>query len=199
MTPLWPEANGEAERFGKTFKKVLHTTTDWQKEMHTFLRNYRITPHSTTNVPPATALFGRPIRAKFPVSEVSQPKFDPEQMRTRDEKQKQQIKANADRKRKARDSDIKIGDSVLVKQKKTHKLSTAYAPVLIKVIDKKYSLITARGSNGTITRNSSFFKRLHPDLDERKFEKLKAKEGRDDENMKVKQARKVPERLIEQC
>ena len=44
FTPLWPEANGEVERFMRSFGKVLRTTTNWKQLMCQFLRNYRVTP-----------------------------------------------------------------------------------------------------------------------------------------------------------
>ena len=52
VTPLWPEANGEVERFMKTFGKELRTTSNWKQQMYHFLRNYRATPHCTTGVAP---------------------------------------------------------------------------------------------------------------------------------------------------
>ena len=58
ITPRWPQANGEVERFVRTVKKVIKTATverkNWKQEMHRFLRNYRATPHSTTRVPEIT-------------------------------------------------------------------------------------------------------------------------------------------------
>jgi len=66
VTPLWPEANGEVERFMKTFGKVLRTTSNWKQQMYQFMRNYRAAPHCTTGVAPATAIFGRPIRITLP-------------------------------------------------------------------------------------------------------------------------------------
>ena len=63
VTPLWPEANGEAECFMKTVKKAIRAAKverkDWHLEMYTFLPNYRATPHTSTKVPPATAMIGR--------------------------------------------------------------------------------------------------------------------------------------------
>ena len=50
VTPLWPEANSEVERFMRSFGKVLHTTTNWKQQLYQFLRNYRVTPHSNTGV-----------------------------------------------------------------------------------------------------------------------------------------------------
>ncbi|KAK3740154.1 hypothetical protein QZH41_003822 [Actinostola sp. cb2023] len=70
ITPLWPEANGECERFMRNLKKICTTARiehkNWQQELNKFLRNYRATPHSSTGVPPYTALYGRPMRTKLP-------------------------------------------------------------------------------------------------------------------------------------
>ena len=57
VTPLWPEANGDAYIFVKTIKKPIKTAKmkikDWQYEMSVFLRNYRAKLHaSSTRVPP---------------------------------------------------------------------------------------------------------------------------------------------------
>ena len=57
VTPLWSEANGVVGRFMKTFGKVLRTTSNWKHQMYELLRNYRATPHCTTGVALATALF----------------------------------------------------------------------------------------------------------------------------------------------
>ena len=94
VSPLWPEANGEVERFMKTFGKVLRTTAHWKQDMYQFLRNYRATPHCTTGVAPATALFGRPIRTKLPnpVVVTHGENHDPVAMRQRDAHQKLKIK-----------------------------------------------------------------------------------------------------------
>ncbi len=70
ITPYWPQANGEVERFMRTLKKAISTATvegkSWQQELHKFLRNYRATPHQTTGTSPAELLFGRPINIKLP-------------------------------------------------------------------------------------------------------------------------------------
>ena len=55
VTPRWPRANGEVERFVRTVKKVIKTANverkSWKQEMYRFLRNFRATPHATTKVP----------------------------------------------------------------------------------------------------------------------------------------------------
>ena len=41
VTPLWPEANSEAESFMRTLKRLLHTAgqDEWKDILPTFLRN----------------------------------------------------------------------------------------------------------------------------------------------------------------
>ena len=49
ITPLWPCANGETERFMRTVKKVImETPQNWKQEMFKLLLDYRTTSHTTT-------------------------------------------------------------------------------------------------------------------------------------------------------
>ena len=70
ITPYWPEANGEVERFTRTLEKAIRAAQvegkPWNQELYTFFRNYRATPHSTTNVPPFDAMFQRSMKTKLP-------------------------------------------------------------------------------------------------------------------------------------
>ena len=166
VSPLWPEANGEVERFMKTFGKVLRTTAHWKQDMYQFLRNYRATPHCTTGVAPATALFGRPIRVKLPNPVTAVPSgesHDPVTMRRRDAQQKLRIKSQAESRRTIKDCDIQVGDTVLVRQPKREKLSTPYHPTPLTVTKKHHSMLTAESADRRVTRNSSHFKKLLAD------------------------------------
>ena len=129
----------------KTFGKVLRTTAHWKQDMYQFLRNYRATPHCTTGVTPATALFGRPIRTKLPnpVVVTNGESHDPVAMRQRDAHQKLKIKTQAESRRTIKDCDIQVGDTVLVKQPKRQKLSTPYHPTPLTVTKKHHSMLTA--------------------------------------------------------
>ena len=70
VTPYWPQANSEVERFNRTLEKAIRAATtegkDWKNEINTFLLIYRATPHCTTGKSPAVLLFGREIRTKLP-------------------------------------------------------------------------------------------------------------------------------------
>lgn len=77
-----------------------------QARVKQMLRNYRATPHSTTRVAPATALFGRPMKTKLP--EVTTPCSDAA-IRQRDQAAKAKIKEHADNKQYVEPSAIKEG------------------------------------------------------------------------------------------
>ena len=70
VTPYWPRANGEAERFMRNLGKVVKAASSegkpWKQELNKFLRNYRATPHTITNMSPFAALFGREMKMKLP-------------------------------------------------------------------------------------------------------------------------------------
>ena len=202
VTPLWPEANGEVERFMRTFGKVLRTSTNWKQSMFSFLRNYRATPHCTTGVAPATALFGRPIRVKLPdtIKLPSGNPFDPNDMREKDALQKQKMKKYAEDRRNIRECDIKVGDTVIVKQPKKEKLSTPFHPSPLKAVEKFHSMITAENEERRVTRNSSHFKELSTDPDSNSPEEPMTKVGTEPACATRRSTRiaRPPQRLIEE-
>ena len=66
VTPLRPKANGEVERMMRNLKKLYSTAItehqNWKQALNKYLRNFRATPHSSTGVAPASAMFGREVR-----------------------------------------------------------------------------------------------------------------------------------------
>lgn len=168
ITPRWPRANGEVERFVRTIKKVVKTATvehkNWKQEMYRFLRNFRATPHTTTRVPPATALFGRTLKTKLP--ELEKSLQDPA-VEENDRKAKSKMKKYADAKAYVQPSTIQEGDTVFVKRDDSkRKRDTPYRPESYVVVQKKGSMVTATNNNATITRNSSCFKKAPSDNDD---------------------------------
>ena len=85
-----------------------------------------------------------------------------EDIRTTDVSAKNKVKSYADEKRNARPHELQIGDTVLVRQRKTNKLSSYYDCRPYKIICIKGSMITTQLSDHVITRNCSFFKLLAP-------------------------------------
>ena len=162
ITPYWPEANGEVETFMRTLEKAIRAAQvegkPWKQELYTFLRNYRATPHSTTNVPPFDAMFQRSMRTKLPKelsnkeTKESQKVYD---FRVQDEKAKKEMKMYADQRRSSKPSKIEEGDDVLVQSQKREKLQTEGK------LQKKGLMITAQRGSHQVTRNSSHFKKVN--------------------------------------
>ena len=131
LTPIWPQANGEAETFMKPLTKCLQTAVvehkDWKLELQRFLMNYRATLNCTTKVPPATALFGRNIRTKLPEksSKVNMEEID-KKINEPDASAKAKQKVYADHRRGATTPIFKVGDQVLVRQRKRNKLTSRF-------------------------------------------------------------------------
>ena len=65
--PYRPSSNGLAERAVQTLKKALRSNGESNIELSIskFLLQYRITPHSTTNISPSEMLMSRRIRSKL--------------------------------------------------------------------------------------------------------------------------------------
>ena len=136
---------------------------NWKQELYKFLRQYRATPHTTTNASPSEALNGRKLKITLPeVSPAPARQLTLQEprktMTERDAEQKSKIKAYADLKLDAKPSDIKPGDTVLVRQPKKNKLSTPFNPETLIAGEKKGSMVTASDGFKSITRNSSMFK-----------------------------------------
>lgn len=178
VTPLWPRANGEVERLMRTLEKAVRTASlehkNWKQELISFLRQYRATPHSTTGESPAELLNGRKLKTTLPEIPKNELKYS--DARKRDADKKQIMKKYADKRNHAKESDLQIGDKVLIKQEKENKMSTPFKPVPYEVKDRKGSMITARRGDHHVTRNMSFFKRLpssvsiHPTNEEEEIE-----------------------------
>ena len=125
--------------------------------MYRFLRNFRATPHTTTRIPPATALFNRAIKTKLPEFNKGQQEST---LEANDRKAKKRMKTYADTKAYVRPSEFKEGDTVFVRRDDTkRKRDTPYRPEPYVVIAKKGSMVTARNNSGKVTQNSSFPKK----------------------------------------
>ena len=124
-----------------------------------FLLNYRATPHCTTKVPPATALFVRNIRTKLSQqpSRVSRRRVN-KQIDEADAETKLKSKSYADQRRGAKQPNFKVGDQVLVRQQKRNKLTSKFNPRPYQIIKIKATMITARRGEHQVTRNCSHFK-----------------------------------------
>ena len=169
ITPYWPRANGEAERFIRNLNKVMRNSavnnTPWRKELNMFLGAYRATPHSSTGVAPANLIFKFNNISRLS-SLVKFRKFDTSVDDTKavqkDVLAKAKMKENGDKKLRVIEANFKVGDLVLYKapKKRITSKSTPLRELEVYCIQSiKNSMITAYSTttNHTICRNSSCF------------------------------------------
>ena len=129
-SPYHPSSNGLAERAVQTFKTAMKRMSGGSVEnkVARFLFKYRVTPHSTTGVPPAELIFGRQLRTTL---DLLQPSIG-HNVRQRQTKQKEGHDAHA------KGREFAEGDTVFVKC--FNKVNTW----LPGVIDKKQGPVSYR-------------------------------------------------------
>lgn len=120
---------------------------NWKHQLPCFLRQYRATPHSTTNLSPFEVLTGRKMRTSLPEIVDHDESYLSPTIAANDCYSKTIQKQYADQNRNAQQHTLKPGDKVLVRQHKYNKLSTPFDPNPFVVTDTNDSMITAeRGS-----------------------------------------------------
>ena len=157
-----PEANGLAEAFMKHIQKVWHTArlegNDPKAELNKHLLMYNATPHPSTGFAPAELMFGRKIRTRLP-NALSREDSSVQTARENDNKAKQLQKKYKDAKPYVREHSLKVGDQVLLKQKKS-KSQTAYNPEPFIVTEVNGHQITADKQEQSLTRDAQKWKRM---------------------------------------
>ncbi|RNA28488.1 hypothetical protein BpHYR1_024807 [Brachionus plicatilis] len=152
---------------GKVIRRLISERKCCRSELQAFLRSYRSTPHRKPEIAPSEALFGACRTSRLP--NISPPaagtrehELLEELQRLNDRCKKERMKTYTD-KRKAVKHNLKIGERVLLRQKrtiKTIKSMTGFSGLKLTIIAVRTSMITARDENGaTITRDATRFKR----------------------------------------
>ena len=160
MTPLWHKQTLKWKT--STVKSDKKCTSNKKRlEERSQLLNYRATPHLTTREPPSKLLFNRIINTKLP----ELVKQNDGNIQKRDKENKERMKKDADRRRRARVSKLKIGDVVLMRQKKTNKYSTTFDPVRFKVVRTKGLMIMVTRNGKYLTRKISMLKKVKVKMD----------------------------------
>ena len=166
VTPYWPQANAEVERFNQPLEKIIRAAhiegKNWRQELYKFLLTYRATPHAVTGIAPCQLMFGRELRTKVP--QLRKPGMTKAFIvaRRNDNIKKQQQKTYADSRQRAFPSPVQKGDKVLLQQTSRNKLSTRYDPRPYIVLARKGpSVVLQRGTEPRILRNVSRVRRLY--------------------------------------
>ena len=162
VTPRWPRANGEVERFMKQLGKVLKATRvggeSRNKTLRDFLRAYRATPHSTTKIPPAMLMLGQCRTSPLPAKQTTSLDDEHRQAIENDRVAKDLMTTEYNRRMRAKETPLQVGDQVLAKLDKTRKGDPDWETEPYTVTEMKGSMVTAENSRHSTTRNSSHFK-----------------------------------------
>ena len=160
-----PEANGLAESFMKHCRKIWHTAVvegrNPRAEINKHLLMVRSTPHPTTKKTPAEILFGRHIKTRLPMTNLSSiERPDIEEAIIADQASKEKQKQYKDNKSYVKPHDIVAGDTVLLKQK-PQKHITPYDPEPYTVAEVHGHQITAKRGNQCKTRDAQKWKQVN--------------------------------------
>ena len=152
VSPCDPQCNGFAENFIKQLCKLVHTSVvecrDPKVELYNYLLQYRETPHGSTGLSPAEMLFGRKIQTKFPQIFVQKESEVIKKARQRHDQKKADQKKHFDRRNRAKSKEVKVGDQVLIKQKKTT-LHPPYDPKPFVVTGVNINAVDMQRDDGT--------------------------------------------------
>lgn len=172
--PLWPQANGLVENMNgqldKRLKIAMANKLDYKSEINKFILMYNVTPHGTTEAAPSELLYKRKIRDKIPsISDVT---FDSEDnvFRDMDMINKQKGKEREDRRRGAKETQIKVGDLVLMKNTEIkNKLTPNFGSIKYTVMELNNNEALIKGEGKQYRRHLSHLKKI-PQINESSIE-----------------------------
>lgn len=151
--PYWPQQNGEVERQNRDILKRLKISqiqkSDWKDDLLKYLMMYNSTPHGTTGKSPSELFYGRLFRDKLP-SLICVENMDLDlEVRDKDTQKKEKGKINEDRKRKAKEQVIEVGEKVYVKNfVKSNKLTPNFDP-------EPHTVVSTRGNEANVRNDST--------------------------------------------
>lgn len=137
---------------------------DWKADLLEYLMMYYTTPHSTTGKTPTELLFGRTIRDKIPsIIEKWGFEMNDSEIRDIDLINKEKGKASEDNRRHAKQSEIQVGDRVLMKNVTIqNKLTSMFSNDEYVVTQRKGAEVTVQNqrTDAEYKRNVSHLKKV---------------------------------------
>jgi hypothetical protein len=166
VTPNWAQANGLVERFMPNLTKIVRSSPAddkaFREELDEYLRNYRATPHSSTQVSPNQLMFFRQAKTtRLPVFEKDETSPIIEKAREADARAKMKMKINNDLRRKVSVPSFKVGDRVYLLAEKRLKSDPVYEKDAYIIKDLNGTMATIRRGDGRqLARNVSLLKKV---------------------------------------
>lgn len=154
--PLTPQQNGAAERAMATIGKAMKaaTSSSYKLELGDSIKAHNSSAHTVTGEVPENVMFGRRLRRSLPLMRSAAVEINDDSMRQRDWVEKQKSKSREDKKRGARESNIGIGDSVVLRREQQRKGETNYDPMELTVVAQRNGDLTMEAPDGRIIKRN---------------------------------------------
>jgi transposase InsO family protein len=150
--PLNPQQNGMAEAAMKHVNSAAqHAAVEGKSLRDTLvarIRAHNDAQHRETGEVPSQLLFGRRLRRGLPSVLSTHVQVDRDAMRERDFESKAKKKKVEDRRRRAKDSDVSIGDTVVLERAVKRKGDTRFDPEELIVTDVRAGDLTLQPNVG---------------------------------------------------
>ena len=121
---------------------------DLRSYFNSMFLDYRSTKHAATQATPVMLLFNRDIRNHFPLLSRTTNLSHQEKAKRNDTNSKMKSETRYDKTMNVKISDIKVGDKILVKQRKGNKLTSLYKSEPFTMIEKKGNTVEIRDAYG---------------------------------------------------
>ncbi|XP_062561761.1 uncharacterized protein K02A2.6-like [Armigeres subalbatus] len=164
--PFCPQSNGAVERQNEGIKRAIATSkldgVHWKLALNRYVHVHnKVRPLTRLGVTPFELLVGWKFRGTFPgLWKTDAPELDRVDIREKDAFSKLESKINADCRRKAQDSDLTVGDKVVLSQMKKSKTDSTFGAEKYTIIAREGAKIVVRSSRGVIySRNVADAKR----------------------------------------
>ncbi|XP_055533496.1 uncharacterized protein LOC129723344 [Wyeomyia smithii] len=130
------------------------TKSDWRKAVKDYEFMYNTTPHTITGKPPLELLTGRPVKNLLPSLRTEPYWLRDEETRDHDAMIKMKGKIYADNRRNAKESEIDVGDTVMLKSYDTQKLEPNFKLEKCVVAKKSGNDVIVTNKEGVTYRRS---------------------------------------------
>ena len=116
---------------------------DPKRAVQQYLASYRAAPHKSTGKNPYELMFNRKMMNKLPQMHIKANKEMDKEVRHKHDAEKLKQKDYVDKKRRVKEKEVKVGDKILIQQKKST-TKTPWDPQPYKVLEVKGSKVKAQ-------------------------------------------------------
>lgn len=174
-TPLDAQQNGGVETYMRLVNKGMAAPSidggSWKRSLADTVAAHNAAVCPTVGMAPDAMMFGRKIRRNLPMGDTTVTRLSGEAIRHRDKSEKMAMKERLDERRRARYTDIAVGDKVFIARQGKQKGQTAFDPTLFTVVRKRHGTFDLLSPLGNIMSRTITFIKKAPDQRESRDER----------------------------